>query len=305
MVVRWSDGNRLPYSTDPSSSADEAALDTAPEQQRWTASPSGRTTLSRQQQQQRLDYDYIKQRIKEVQRAALAGENDYEPGMPSTDNDASSVRADGGAGAGALSLSNDKTSMGSLTMRDPSLALLLPLLILLSTLLFLLVFFLVFLIVVRRRRGRGIALQDHEGPLDLSREEEFEGEGGIAGVEERWLEQQDEAVQRGYERAKRELNRFECSARLFNADQDILPSYSMATTIPTQLNGHRHHTLPIPEHTRKRRISLVIRARLRIQQWSYCYLTHRNNILGRWNWNDSARRWGLLRAKQLAFTQIE
>lgn len=86
--------------------------------------------------------------------------------------------------------------------RDPALSLLLPLLILLSTLLFLLVFFLIFIIVLKRRRGRGIALTDNDGPIDLAREEELEGEGGLAGIEERWLEQQDDAPQAGYERAK-------------------------------------------------------------------------------------------------------
>ena len=86
--------------------------------------------------------------------------------------------------------------------RDPTLSLLLPLLILLSTLLFLLVFFLIFIIVLKRRRGRGIALTDNDGPIDLAREEELEGEGGLAGIEERWLEQQDDATQAGYERGK-------------------------------------------------------------------------------------------------------
>lgn len=119
--------------------------------------------------------------------------------------------------------SNGRTSLNHLTMgHDPTLTLLLPLLILLSTLLFLLVFFLVFLIVLRRRKSRGIALLDHDGPLDLSREEEFEGEGGIAGVEERWLEQQDEFLQRGYERAK-----CEC---LFNSER-ILNSPSKSSFI--------------------------------------------------------------------------
>lgn len=174
-----------------------------------------RRTEQQQQQQDYIDYEYIKERIEEVRRAALA-RGAAHPGdtaaMPSTDNnDASSVRGGfiikGGALSSLASKNSHNDSMQALTMRDPSLALLLPLLILLSTLLFLLVFFLVFLIVLRRRRGRGIALQDYEGPLDLSREEEFEGEGGIAGVEERWLEQQDEAVQRGYERAKREFAR--------------------------------------------------------------------------------------------------
>lgn len=164
---------------------------------------SGQGRSQRPRQQDYIDYEYIKQRIAEVQRAALAGSSDGAP-MPSTDNDASSVRGGALAPPSAALSAASNNDLKALTIRDPSLALLLPLLILLSTLLFLLVFFLVFLIVVRKRRGRGIALQDHEGPLDLSREEEFEGEGGIAGVEERWLEQQDEAVQRGYERAKRE-----------------------------------------------------------------------------------------------------
>lgn len=178
-----------------------AAMDGSPSlaQPKQQRTRQGNTRLQRQQQRQDfVDYEYIKARIAEVQRAALSGSVDGA--MPSTDGDASSVR---GASPAGLSASNK--GMKTATIRDPSLALLLPLLILLSTLLFLLVFFLVFLIVVRKRRGRGIALQDHEGPLDLSREEEFEGEGGVAGVEERWLEQQDEAVQRGYERAKREF----------------------------------------------------------------------------------------------------
>lgn len=171
------------------------------QQSRLRAPQQSSSTAQRQRQRQQqdfIDYDYIRSRIAEVQRAAGAGHVDST--MPSTDNDASSVQ--GAPSAGGLLASSNR--IHATTIRDPSLALLLPLLILLSTLLFLLVFFLVFLIVVRKRRGRGIALQDHEGPLDLSREEEFEGEGGVAGVEERWLEQQDEAVQRGYERAKRE-----------------------------------------------------------------------------------------------------
>jgi hypothetical protein len=148
-------------------------------------------------------YEAIKQRLAEVQHSANAVIPHGAANMPSSklelDATASSVQhLQPGQGRANTQF---RTSM----TRDPSLALLLPLLILLSTLLFLLVFFLVFLILVRRRRGRGIALQDHEGPLDLSREEEFDGEGGIVGVEERWLEQQDEAVQQGYQRAKRKF----------------------------------------------------------------------------------------------------
>lgn len=97
--------------------------------------------------------------------------------------------------------------------RDPTLALLLPLLILLSTLLFLLIFFLVFIIVLKRKRRQGIALQDDNGPLDLAREEELEGEGGLVGVEQRWLEQQDDNTKVGYDRAKSELDHWNFQPR--------------------------------------------------------------------------------------------
>ena len=116
----------------------------------------------------------------------------------------------GQSAGGASRSSGSSSTVGSATttmQRDPSLSLLLPLLILLSTLLFLLIFFLIFLILVKRGRlaGRGgIALGDNDGPLDLSREEELDGEGGLRGVEQRWLEQQDEGTTAGYERAKRE-----------------------------------------------------------------------------------------------------
>lgn len=83
---------------------------------------------------------------------------------------------------------------------DETLALLLPLLILLSTLLFLLLLFLLFLILVRRQRG--IALNEDEGPIDLSREEDREGEGGLVGVENRWLDTVEESVKTGYIRGK-------------------------------------------------------------------------------------------------------
>lgn len=83
---------------------------------------------------------------------------------------------------------------------DDTLALLLPLLILLSTLLFLLLLFIILVIVVRRRAR--ISLGDSDGPLDVGREEELEGIGGLDGIEQRWLETVEEPVQRGYRRAK-------------------------------------------------------------------------------------------------------
>ncbi|SPO30039.1 related to EAR1 - endosomal adaptor of Rsp5p [Ustilago trichophora] len=83
---------------------------------------------------------------------------------------------------------------------DDTLALLLPLLILLSTLLFLLLLFIILVIIVRRRAR--ISLADSDGPLDVGREEQLEGTGGLDGIEQRWLETVEEPVQRGYRRAK-------------------------------------------------------------------------------------------------------
>lgn len=83
---------------------------------------------------------------------------------------------------------------------DETLALLLPLLVLLSTLVLLLLTFVILVIFVRRRAR--IALTDGDGPLDVGREEELEGLGGLDGIEERWLETVDDATRRGYLRAK-------------------------------------------------------------------------------------------------------
>jgi hypothetical protein len=81
-----------------------------------------------------------------------------------------------------------------------ALLVLLPLLIVLSTFLFMLLFFLVCVILIRRRRG--IVLRDSDGPIDMSREELIDGEGGFEGVESRWMESVSETVRRSYLRAK-------------------------------------------------------------------------------------------------------
>jgi hypothetical protein len=86
------------------------------------------------------------------------------------------------------------------TPSNDALLVLLPLLIVLSTFLFLLLFFLVCVILIRRRRG--IVLRDSDGPVDMSREELIEGEGGLEGVESRWLENINEFARRSYLRAK-------------------------------------------------------------------------------------------------------
>lgn len=83
---------------------------------------------------------------------------------------------------------------------NDALLVLLPLLIVLSTFLFLLLFFLVCVILIRRRRG--IVLRDSDGPVDMSREELIEGEGGLEGVESRWMESINDSLRRPYLRAK-------------------------------------------------------------------------------------------------------
>jgi len=49
-----------------------------------------------------------------------------------------------------------------------------------------------------------VILIEDDGPLDLAREEEREAEGGVAGLESRWLESVDLATRAGYLRAKGE-----------------------------------------------------------------------------------------------------
>lgn len=93
-----------------------------------------------------------------------------------------------------------------------ALLFILPLLIVLSTFLFILLLFLVCVIFIRRRRG--IVLRDSDGPTDMSREELIDGEGGLEGVESRWLESVSETVRRSYLRAKGNLSMFRLSSPL-------------------------------------------------------------------------------------------
>ncbi|KIK06939.1 hypothetical protein K443DRAFT_232745 [Laccaria amethystina LaAM-08-1] len=94
----------------------------------------------------------------------------------------------------------DPPSDGPSPQQPDALLVLLPLLIVLSTFLFLLLTFLICVLLIRRRRG--IILGDNDGPVDMSREELIEGEGGFEGVESRWLEGATDTVRRAYLRAK-------------------------------------------------------------------------------------------------------
>ena len=50
----------------------------------------------------------------------------------------------------------------------------------------------------------GCRLVDDGGPLDVMRNDGVMGEGGVAGVESRWLEEASEDERQGYRRAKGE-----------------------------------------------------------------------------------------------------
>ena len=84
--------------------------------------------------------------------------------------------------------------------QSDALLVLLPLLIILSTFFFLLLSFLICALIIRRRRG--IILRDNDGPVDLSREDLIEGDGGFEALESRWLDDVSENVRRAYLRAK-------------------------------------------------------------------------------------------------------
>lgn len=104
-----------------------------------------------------------------------------------------------------------------------ALLFILPLLIVLSTFLFVLLLFLVCIIFIRRRRG--IVLRDADGPLDMSREELYEADGGFEGVESRWLESVSDLVRTSYLRAKGPS-----SLRPSTSNRPT-PSLSLSTTV--------------------------------------------------------------------------
>jgi Ran-binding protein 9/10 len=106
-----------------------------------------------------------------------------------------------------------------------TLELLLPLLILLTVLLFLLLVFLVFLLLLRRSRRGAIQLGDVGGPTNLEQEDELEGEGGLEGIEQRWLEEAEETTRVGYLRSK--------------GAPFLLPVYTELSAL-TPLPSHRH-----------------------------------------------------------------
>jgi hypothetical protein len=157
--------------------------------------------------------------------------------------------------AAVLAIIHNSQHNGEPRLREPAndaLLVLLPLLIVLSTFLFLLLLFLICILLLRRRRG--IALRDNDGPIDMSRDDLALGEGGIDGVESRWLESVNESTRRLYLRAKGLLIFFPALTFI-----RILNIWSrLSTAIPAQLTEHRHHSIPIFVHPRERSLSMVV-----------------------------------------------
>lgn len=129
--------------------------------------------------------------------------------------------------------------------------LLLPLLIVLSTLLLFLLLFLTCIVFLRRRRG--ISLREHDGPIDISREDLLQGDGGFEGVEERWLETVSEETRRTYRQAKSEHPL--ASSRAVVA---LTPLARLRDAIPAQFPPHRHYSITVPNYPREGRICLVV-----------------------------------------------
>lgn len=78
-----------------------------------------------------------------------------------------------------------------------------PILVVILTVLLGVLIFLIALLCMRRQNR--IRLIEDGGPLDLSKSDGVLGEGGVDGVEARWLETVDPEVREAYRRAKGEL----------------------------------------------------------------------------------------------------
>lgn len=100
-----------------------------------------------------------------------------------------------------------------------------------------------------------VRLLEDGGPLDLSKGDGVIGEGGVEGVESRWLETVDSEVREAYNRAKGKLI-------VFTLEPKTDRRCRLAVTIPSDVYSHRYHTFPIPVHSRKGCLSLGVRTGL-------------------------------------------
>lgn len=90
-----------------------------------------------------------------------------------------------------------------------------PILVVVLTVLLGVLIFLIALLCMKRQKG--IRLAEDGGPLDLSKGDGVIGEGGVEGVEQRWLENTDPDVREAYLRAKGESHSSRNGPDLTNA----------------------------------------------------------------------------------------
>lgn len=85
-----------------------------------------------------------------------------------------------------------------------------------------------------------LRLVDDGGPLDVMRNDGVIGEGGIAGVESRWLEEASEDERQGYRRNKGRLDEIfvECLSACQLTDDPIMSNRPPQTI--------KHNTRPRP-----------------------------------------------------------
>jgi hypothetical protein len=136
-----------------------------------------------------------------------------------------------------------------------ALLVLLPLLVILSTFLFLLLTFLICVVLVRRRRG--IILRDSDGPVDMSREDLIEGDGGFENIETRWLEDANEISRRTYLRAKGAA--YVARPTYCGAHSSVF--HRISGSISPKLPTNRYHPLSVSFYSGEGCIRLVIRTR--------------------------------------------
>lgn len=112
--------------------------------------------------------------------------------------------------AGNLKVGHKHVEMYSAAQYDDSdsdgpstvLIVFIPILVVILTVLLGVLIFLIAVLIMRRQKG--IRLTEDGGPLDLSRGDGVIGEGGVEGVESRWLETADPDVREAYRRTKGE-----------------------------------------------------------------------------------------------------
>lgn len=96
-------------------------------------------------------------------------------------------------------------------------------------------------------------LRDTDGPLDLSREENVEADGGFDVIESNWLEGVNEEEQREYKRAKGML--------LYAFLDDLLTgmfAIRVAGTISSKFPAYGHYSVAVPVNPRKGCICMVV-----------------------------------------------